>query len=95
MLYVQMRGKTCLWQSICRLGVSAWRRYIFKKVRRFQIKRKTHLVVDFAWGHSCIAEVIRAAVRGVKAAAWRNAFGGVIHTSKPAGVVVDSTTAQL
>lgn len=52
-------------------------------------------MVDFAWSYSCIAEVFWVAVRGVEAAAGRNAVGWVIHTGKPTGVVIHSTTTQL
>lgn len=55
----------------------------------------TYLVVDLARGCGGIAEVFWVAVRGVQAAAGRNAIGWVIHTAKPTGVVIHATTTQL
>lgn len=54
-----------------------------------------HLVVHLARGDSCIAEVFGVAVRGVKAAAGRDAIGWIKHTAKPTGVVVHATATQL
>lgn len=56
---------------------------------------KTYLVVDLARGYSCIAEILWVTIGGVEAAGGRDTIGGVIHTAKPAGVVIHSTATQL
>lgn len=52
-------------------------------------------MVDLARGHACIAKVHLVAVGGVEAAAGGNAVGGVVHTARPAGVVIHPTATQL